>query len=313
MKRIFCIFLAVFFLCLLIIYILFIRTSSPNTPVDLDRLKDHQTTPWGVLHIGSNNMWKNGVYGEKIRVAVMDSGVALNHPDLRDNLKEGINIIDSTQPPLDDYGHGTLVIGVIGAVNNDYGVIGVAPKAEIYPVKVLDQNGYGEVDDLVKGIEWCINNDIQIINMSFSIKEDNQLFKSAIKRAVEKGIIIVASATNSLGGDIGFPAAYDGVISVVSIDEDLNIDKMSGRGKVDFSAPGVNVVSTSNDGGYTIISGTSIATPHISGAIALLLENNKYVNVHSLYQAVVYDLKSISKDLGSKGYDEVYGNGFVQF
>ncbi|MHA6534067.1 S8 family peptidase [Paenibacillus sp. BAC0078] len=280
--------------------------------IDISKLNAEQIVPWGISSINAPTMWAHGFSGEKVRVAIMDSGVIFNHPDLRDNLKKGINIIHPSELPLDNNGHGTLVTGVISANNNNYGVVGVAPDAEIYPVKVLDQKGYGDINDIVKGIEWCIQNKMQIINMSFSVDEDNISLHRVIRKAIDAGIIIVASASNSYGGEVGFPASYDEVISVTSVDINLVIDKRAPRGKVDFSAPGVDVISTSMNGQYAKLSGTSLATPYITGIVALILEYQQNLGIRSTRFNILSELRSMSRHLGERGSETTYGYGFVE-
>lgn len=273
---------------------LFPKTDSS---IDLNRLKTHQMIPWGVKMINAPEVWAETT-GKNVKIAVMDSGFDFRHPDFGQNVKEGFNAIEPKLLPNDDYGHGTLVTGVIAAKNNSIGVIGVSPDAEIYPVKVLDQYGEGDIVDIVRGIDWCIENKIQIINMSFALKDNDPLLKSSIEKALKSGIIIVASASNSFGGKVGYPASYDGVISVTSVDENVHLAEKSPIGKIDFSAPGVGIVSTFNNEDYKEYSGNSLAAPHITGIIALILENPEqfgFKRGHKLsYDEVVVFLKDIS-------------------
>lgn len=288
----------------------------PNKMIDVKALKTKQIIPWGIKSINAPAFWPK-VTGKGVKVAVMDSGINFKHPDFGKNVKEGYNAIDPTQPPLDDYGHGTLVCGVIVAQNNGFGVVGVAPDVELYPVKVLDKFGEGEFSAIADGVEWCIKNKIQIINMSFAIPEDKPLLRNAITKAVNAGIIVVASASNTYGGDAGYPASYENVISITAVDDNFKISKTAPRGKIDFSAPGVSIVSTSSDGGYEEFSGTSLASPYATGLIALILQNLQnfglpkdkgysYIDIYNV-------LKGLSKDLGQKGKDSTFGEGFISF
>jgi subtilisin family serine protease len=244
----------------------------------------------------------------------MDSGIN-KHLDLGGNIKEGYNAINPSELPVDDYGHGTLVCGVIAAQNNDIGIVGIAPDVELYPIKVLDKYGEGNISVIANAVDWCVKNKIQIINMSFAIEEDKLLLRDAIMEAIDSGIIVVASGSNTYGGEVGYPASYERVISVTAIDKRFKIGKTSPRGKIDFSAPGVSIVSTSNDGDYEEFTGTSLAAPHITGLIALVLQNPKKFglsNSKTNIQNEVYSLfKDFSKDLGNKGKDNVFGEGFV--
>lgn len=267
--------------------------------------------PWGVSSINAPALWARGITGKGIKIGIMDSGIYFGHPEFSRNLKQGINILNPSELPLDDFGHGTFVAGVIAANNNNYGVVGASFGAEIYPIKVLDKDGFGRINDIVEGIEWCIQNDINIINMSFAINEDNESFHSAIKKATEAGIIIVASASNSYGGEVGYPASYDEVISVTSVNKKMEIDKKAPRGKVDFSAPGVDIISTSSNGDYSNLSGNSYAAPHITGIIALLMEYRKNIGMPNDRSNLLNEIKKMTRDLGNKGLDKTYGNGFV--
>lgn len=271
---------------------------------NLDVPNSEQINVWGVEAINATQMWDQGYTGDGIKIAVLDTGIDFSHLDLRGNIHRGYNSISPNQPPVDDNGHGTLVTGIIAASNNNIGIIGVAPDAEIYPVKVLDKFGDGDIETVIRGIEWCINEKVQVINMSFALLEDNATLKNVIQRALDCGIIVVASGSNSAGGEVGFPASYDGVISVTSVDQNFKIGITSPKGKIDFSAPGINIISTKLNGGYKKVSGTSFATPHITGLIALMLDKKPLMN----QSEVLKDLKFFSKNIGKS---EVYGNGIV--
>lgn len=294
------------------IYLIYYKAEFQTTDINL--LKTQQMIPWGVKSVNAPVLWTETT-GKGVKVAIMDSGIDFQHPDLGSSINQGYNAIDPSTLPNDDYGHGTLVGGIIAAKNNSIGVVGVAPDTKIYPVKVLDKYGEGDIADIERGIDWCIENQIQIINMSFSIEDDKPLLKSSIEKALDAGIIVVASASNSFGGKVGFPASYENVISVTSVDEKMKLGENSPRGKIDFCAPGVKILSTSNDGSYEEFSGNSLATPHVTGLIALLLENPKKYGLpegkRNIQLNVYQILKSLSLNLGEKGKENFYGEGFI--
>ncbi len=295
--------LALILLVSIIIVIIFPKNKLPSIEVYNTR----EIVPWGVEIMGITKYHAKGITGKGVKIAILDSGLN-NHSELRtEYIRDGYNSIDPNTQPLDDFGHGTFITGVIAATYNDKGFIGVAPDVEIYPVKVLNQYGIGDIEDVVKGIEWCIENDIDIINMSFAVTKDHNNLKNAIQSALNAGIFIVASAKNSSGGIVGYPASYEGVISVAAIDSDLNISKTSSRGKIDYSAPGVDIVTITHDGKYQYFSGNSIATPFITGLIALLLQSNNEVNNESIHTI----LEPFVKDLGTSVPDNVYGKGMI--
>jgi len=242
-----------------------------------------ETVPWGVRRIRANRVWDRdhdqaldpgGDAGAGVKVAVVDTGIDLSHPDLAPNIAGGYNAIDPSASPADDNGHGTHVAGIIAAAANGTGVIGVAPRVALYAVKVLDSRGNGYYSDIIAGIAWCIEHDMQVINLSLGGYEDVPILHDAIAQAAARGIVITAAAGNDGPGDdtVEYPAKYSEVIAVAAAGVARTLTDYSSRGpEVALVAPGDDILSTFPGNAYQTLSGTSMATPHVSGAAALVI------------------------------------------
>lgn len=228
--------------------------------------------PWGVKRIGAPEVWSRST-GHGIRIGVIDTGVDYNHPDLKSSVARGVNVINSTNLPHDDNGHGTHIAGTIAAAGGMQGMIGVAPRAIIYPVKAFSYDGSAYVSDIILGIDWCIRNKMHIINMSFGMKTKSSALQSIIRKAYSENIVVVASAGNDKKNRvIDYPAKYTQTISVGATGRNGKIAPFSNRGpNIDIYAPGERIHSSWLGGGYREMSGTSMATSHVSGTIALML------------------------------------------
>ncbi|MFH1050983.1 MAG: S8 family peptidase [bacterium] len=231
-----------------------------------------ETLPWGVDRIDAEQVSGGGGTGTVIiKVGIVDTGIDRNHPDLAANLVGGINIISPTKTYEDDNGHGTHVAGTVAAVDNEIGVIGVAPHVAIYAVKVLDRRGNGYLSDIISGLQWCVNNGIQVINMSLSATVDVQSFHDAVTATYNAGIVMVCAAGNS-GSVVEYPAKYSETIAVSATDINDAFAYFSNYGpEIAVAAPGVNVYSTYKGDTYKYLNGTSMASPHVAGVAALVL------------------------------------------
>lgn len=262
--------------------------------------------------------------GKHVKIAVIDTGIDTEHRDL--NVTNGFCSLaqdcSSGVPYDDNNGHGTHVAGVIAALANNTGLVGIAPNAELYSIKSLNEIGVGTTGSIVRGIEWAIDQGIDIINLSLTTTTDDPLMKRALEVAYTKGIILVGAVGN-LGNDssdtVTFPAKYDTVIGVSAVKSDLTKLLESSVGpKVEIAAPGSAIFSTYptewdfNDGkqdGYTLLSGTSMAAPHVTGVLALFKERfPQMTNVE--IRALLGDL---TKDLGVSGRDNIFGKGLLQY
>ncbi|MFF2482090.1 S8 family peptidase [Paenibacillus sp. NPDC058071] len=246
------------------------RVKTKNIPLLSTEVASPANLTWNLCAVQAPEAWRK-TKGSPIKVAVIDTGIA-PHPDLR--IAGGINTINGGSY-ADDNGHGTHVAG-IAAAKGLKSVKGVAPEVQLYSVKALDNTGAGYVSDIIDGIEWCIRNRIQVINMSFGIVSgvESKGLHEVIKKAVSRGIVIIASAGNS-GPDttvIDEPACYPETIAVAATTQVNRIASFSSRGEgIDLAAPGNAIRSTWLKGGYRTVSGTSMATPHTTGGVALLL------------------------------------------
>lgn len=268
---------------------------------------------WGLKAIGAETAWKK-TKGKGIKVAVLDTGIDLNHPDLIENIKKTVDFSGSRYGVEDLNGHGTHVAGIIGAVDNNIGMIGVAPEVDLYIAKVLGDNGSGGYDGIMKGIKWAIDHKVDIISMSLGISSrPPERLHQLIKEADSKGIIMLA-ATGNENGEVCYPAAYDEVIAVSAVDQSLKRANFSNYGiQNEITAPGVDIVSTYKNGGYAKLSGTSMATPMISGAVALIMARFKdvFLDVQPCASKVHEILLKMTKDLGPEGKDVYYGIGMI--
>ncbi|NUQ56951.1 MAG: S8 family peptidase [Candidatus Paceibacter sp.] len=229
--------------------------------------------PWGVGRIQADLIWPTGNTADPIKVAVIDTGISTSHQDLFGNIKGGYNAIDPSRSYNDDNGHGSHVAGIVAAVDNSIGVIGAAPAADLYAVKVLNRRGSGYVSDVIEGIQWAIANDMDVINMSLGSNYDIASLRDAVIAAYNSGIVITAAAGND-GAAVDYPGAYPEVLAVGATDYGNNIASFSSRGpEVDLVAPGVSIFSTYKGSWYATMSGTSMAAPHVAGAAALLLNS----------------------------------------
>jgi len=235
-----------------------------------------QPIPWGIARINADDAW-NISSGSGVKVAVIDTGIDRDHPDLDANLAGCLNFIQSWKTCEDDNGHGTHVSGIIAAENNNIGVVGVAPQAKIYALKVLNRQGSGYLSDIIEALDWAVANQMQVVNMSLGTSSDVLSFHEAVKRVNAAGIIQVAAAGNSgpTADSVIYPARYSEVIAVSATDSNNQVPSWSSRGpEVDLAAPGVNSNATYLKGGYKILSGTSMAAPHVTGVVALRLEDH---------------------------------------
>lgn len=240
-----------------------------------------QKAGWGITAFDLPKAWQKMGEGEGVVVAILDTGCDLDHPDLVQNLLPGVNLINPKRPPEDDNMHGTHVAGILCAENNDIGVVGVAPKCKILPVKVLDKNGNGTLEVVAQGIRWAVDNGADIISMSLGSPSPVQQVRKAIQYAASKGIVTFVAAGNAGNTkDVFFPAAYSETIAIGSIDENFDRSSFSNTGRnLDFLAPGGNILSTVPDNWYAVLNGTSMACPFAVGVAALVLSYKRKKNL----------------------------------
>jgi subtilisin len=307
---------------------------------DMLRTIDAQTVPTGIQRIFADSNTNLDIDGSDdfrvdVDVAVIDTGVDFQHPDL--NVVGGVNCSGGspfksscTSGGDDDHYHGTHVAGTIGAIDNGIGVVGVAPGARIWAVKVLNSNGSGYTSWIVAGIDWVAANagTIEVANMSLGGGGFNQAEYDAIQGAVNKGVAFAVAAGNSDADANNYsPAAFDNVLTVSALadfdgepgglgsptcrtDQDDTLADFSNWGSaVDIAAPGVCILSTFpiEQGEYGTISGTSMASPHVAGALALLASRNNPNNatdVDNLYSKV--------KNAGNFNWTDDSGDGIKE-
>ena len=240
----------------------------------------------------------------KIKVAVLDSGVD-DFNDVR--LADSINLIPGEENVLplfwDVTGHGSSVAGIIAAEKNDVGITGIAPEAEIYAAKVLDDKNQAPVSRVIDGIYWAIDKKVNIINMSFGIKSDSAALHRAIRDAYEAGILLVAAAGND--GAVEYPAAYDEVIAVGSVDTSGVASEESASGdEMELTAPGEQICSTGAFEGTLVSAGTSMAAPHVTGIAARLWAKDTSVTAEFIRQLMAASANQC-------GSADDYGYGLV--
>jgi PKD repeat protein len=283
--------------------------------IELDG-KVHATEiiPWGVDRIDAEIVHSYNE-GTGVNVAIIDTGIDYNHPDLDDNYKGGYDFVNDDGDPMDDRGHGTHCAGIVAAEYNSIGVLGVAPQAYLYAVKVLDDTGSGWVSDIIAGIDWSVNNGVQIISMSLGSDYPSTSLKDACDAAYNSGLLLVAAAGNDYYrrgkteiNTVDYPARYDSVIAVGATDNTNKKASWSSTGSaLELAAPGVSITSTYWDDTYATASGTSMACPHVVGTAALV-----WAGEPTLTNVQVRNrLRDTTNDLGSVGWDSWYGWGLV--
>jgi subtilisin len=291
---------------------------KPQRPPHNPPPKFPEILPWGIQRIYADLVWED-TKGSMVKVAILDTGIDLDHPDLWRNIKGGINTIKPHKSAEDDNGHGTHLAGTVAAVDNDFGVIGVGPEISLYAVKFLNKKGKGWLSDLIDALDWCIDNKIQVVNMSFGSLEENQSFHDAIIKVHRAGITMVASAGNN-GEDSGlieYPALYPETIAVSAIDRNDGFASLSSFGpQIDLTAPGVDICSTYKTAFYGTMSGTSMAAAHVTGTVALLITISPWGG-YDLDHDKVWDPDEIRKRLmdtaGNLGlHSHQQGAGIVQ-
>jgi subtilisin len=301
----------------------FCLPASPSQPSpEPEPAPDDQPVPWNITMVGADRVWAR-VTGKGVKVAVLDTGIDDDHPDL--TVSGGASMVPEESSWNDDNGHGTHCAGIIGARNNTTGVVGVAPGCDLYAVKVLNAAGSGRLSWILAGMGWAEQNGMSVVSMSLGSNVTSPdapctlAYQRAAERLVNADCLVVAAAGNN-GRDpanpwVGNPARCRGFMAVAAVDRNRNLASFSSRGPaslcndcgVEISAPGVSINSTVPGGGLARKSGTSMACPHVSGAAALLKE------LHPTWSPakIRARLRSTAEDLGAPGNDPSFGSGLL--
>lgn len=268
-----------------------------------------ETIPTGVAQIKASLAW-DCTRADGVRVAVLDTGIDYEHPDLRPNYRGGVSFITEEPTPMDYNGHGTHCAGIIAAAINGAGIVGVAPSAELFGVKVLSRGGSGSWSGIIAGIDWAIKQRMHIVSMSLGGVSAPSAVEAICKLAWNRGLLLVAAAgnTNPNGGPVDAPGKFQSVIAVGAITSANTRATFSDKGpEVELCAPGVDVLSTLPRNSYGRMSGTSMACPHVAGAAALAWGSHRYANNVTIRRLLAWT----ADDLGVPGRDPLYGFGRV--
>jgi subtilisin len=282
-----------------------------------------QDLPWGIDRVDAEVAHVNGETGSGADVAIIDTGIDDDHPDLQANLGAGRAFVECgnggyfgncywsgnsnacNYPWSDDNDHGTHCAGIADAVNNTEGVVGVSTEATLHAVKVLDCSGSGSFSDIAAGIEYVADQGWDVGSLSLGGSSGSSALRDAVQYATNNGVLLVAAAGND--GEctdcVGYPAAYPEVMAVSSTDSNDNLSSFSSQGpEVEIAAPGTDIYSTVPSG-YDTFSGTSMACPHVSGAGGQLMANG-YTNSDARSH-----LKSTAEDIGLSNNEQ--GSGLL--
>lgn len=275
---------------------------------------------YGLEKINADGAWAVTKGDESIVIAVVDTGVDLNHPDLSSNLVKGYSTIKGTINENDDNGHGTHVAGIVSAIaDNNIGVTGIAPKCKVMPIKVLSAKGDGNDSDIAEGIIWAVDHGAKVINLSLGGAGAGKTLENAILYAYNSNALVVAAMGNNGANVKNYPAAFKNVVAVGASDAKNKVAPFSNFGDwISVTAPGLKIHSTLptykvelsryNLGTeYGALSGTSMAVPYVSGLAGLILSKNKNLNRAEVRKKIEQNCNDIDK----KGFDDETGIGLI--
>ena len=288
------------------------RPTPPPTQPPTDPIVERLGYGQQIMNLGGERAWNFSIGSDEVIVAVVDTGVQVDHRDLADNIHRnmaeyngrsgidddgngyvddiyGWDFVNNRPNGLDDNRHGTHCAGIIGAAANGIGVVGINQKVKIMPLKFLDAGGSGSTDNAIAAIHYAIDNGAHVISNSWGGGSRSELLDRAIQRAINAGIVVVAAAGNEQSNNDAspsYPANYQNVIAVASTDErdDLSSFSNYGRNTVEIAAPGSRIISTVLNHNWASLSGTSMAAPQVAGAIALAISVNDSLSVNDIKQ-----------------------------
>lgn len=239
--------------------------SSLTTIEVIEKLDILHATDSGLINIKAPNVWSKTM-GEGVKVMSIDTGIDMTHRDLKDRVRGKMDIINKSSIVTDEYGHGTHIAGLLVGEST-----GVAPNADLYIAKVLNQDGLGMIVDVLSGISYAMQNKVDVLCLSLGVPNDLPLIlKQKIIKAYESGITIVSAVGNSGDSQALYPARMDEVIGVGGLDKEFKLAKYSNRG-YDVLAPSEGILSTYKNGTYARMTGTSMASALVAGAVTLLI------------------------------------------
>ena len=281
----------------------------PGTPLAADPVRDEQ---WQLKALDVNAAWKYST-GEGVTVAVVDSGVYGNHADLRGQVVQGIDMVGDTDGRVDPVGHGTTVAAIIaGRADDDAGVVGIAPKAKILPVRVLDKdNRYDDALVVAKAVRWAVDSGAKVVNLSLGGTGSSASLAAAIDYAFAKDVVVVA-CTGNLGStgpsDVWYPAREPGVIAVAGLDRDgSTLWNGSITGKQTVIAAPANELVGARPGTYWRVQGTSFAAPMVSATAALIRARWPSMPAADVVNRII----TTARDIGPAGVDDKFGYGMI--
>jgi type VII secretion-associated serine protease mycosin len=296
--------------------------AEMNHRVSIDAYNDtYRSQQWALTTLKAETVHQEN-RGSGVTVAVVDTGVMSSHPDLSGNILSGTDYVAPGTSANDENGHGTHVAGIIAALyNNSRGIAGMAPRAKVLPVRVLDRNGSGTSANVAKGIIYAADRGAKVINLSLGSGQSSSAMQSAVAYAISKNVLVVAAAGNRgcglLGAPTEYPAAYPGVVGVAAVTQSLKRASFSSCGSwVDVAAPGQGIISTmirssvglgcSSSADYCTLNGTSFSTPFVAAAGALAIAERGWSQA-----TVASRLQSTATDLSPSGRDKNTGAGLI--
>jgi len=291
--------------------------AEPDLKIELDDNNVRFNDPflgeqYALEKVEAVKAWDTNQGKQTVKIAIVDTGVDLEHPDLKAKLLNGYNALEQGKPPKDDSRHGTHVAGIAAAIgNNGVGVSGLAVNCSIIPVRALGSNG-GTLETVSDGLVWAANNGADVVNMSLGSYTENKTLEEAVKYALSKNVVLVATMGNNSMEKKRYPAAYPGMIAVGATDKNDKIASYSNFGPwMTVSAPGTDIFSTlptyMSPNGYGKMSGTSMAAPLVTGLAGLIRSQQNGLNPAGVAKV----LQDTADDLGDQGYDKYYGAGRI--